>query len=72
MDIEIKDPKGDVVLSQTGMLGEQGHLALPNDVAPSPYAVFVTTTELEPRVSSPSFGLYGRFDISGSPCSCNC
>ena len=48
MDMEVKDPNGNVILSRQGMVGEKGHVAIPNDIASSPYAVFTTSTRLQP------------------------
>lgn len=48
MDIEVKDPQGKVILSKQQMLGERGHVALPDDTAESPFGVFVTNSSLAP------------------------
>ena len=50
LDIQIKDSQGEVIGAQEGVLGDQGHIALPNDIAKSPVGfVDATTTEkLEP------------------------
>lgn len=63
MDIEITDPKGDVILSQKEMLGEDGHVALPRNVASSPYAVFFTTTELEPGSYKFKLTIYDKLGV---------
>lgn len=63
MDMEIEDPNGDVILSQDSMLGEEGHLNLPNNVASSPYAVFITNTELEPGRYKFKLTIYDKLGV---------
>jgi hypothetical protein len=46
MDLEVTDPDGKVLLSQTRMLGEAGHSALENNYAASPYGTCTNTTDL--------------------------
>jgi len=48
MDMEITGPDDEILLSQTGMLGDEGHIALENNTAPSPYATCHTTTDIAP------------------------
>jgi len=48
MDMEITGPDGTVVLAANNLLGENGHLTLENNYAPTPYATFSTTTDLTP------------------------
>jgi len=48
MDMEITGPDETVILSQTEMLGDAGHLALDNNRASSPYATCYNTSELTP------------------------
>lgn len=47
IDMLVTDSAGKVILDEKGLLGDAGHLALPNDTAESPYGVFTTTPELE-------------------------
>lgn len=44
--MEIIGPDGEILLSQTGLLGDGGHIALEKNMAKSPYATCNTTTEL--------------------------
>lgn len=46
MSVEVTDSDGKVVYSQSDMLGENGHVLLPNDIAVSPYGVFNSSTEM--------------------------
>ena len=46
MSVEVTDPDGKIAYSQSDMLGENGHVLLPNDIAVSPYGVFNSTTEM--------------------------
>ncbi|MBN2762477.1 MAG: hypothetical protein JXR41_05270 [Bacteroidales bacterium] len=48
MDMEITGPDETVIFSQTGMLGDAGHIALENNRAAAPYATCLTTAELDP------------------------
>lgn len=48
MDLEVKDSQGKVIFSKSQMLGENGHVALTNDIAESPFGVFVTNSTLAP------------------------
>jgi hypothetical protein len=48
LDMEITGPDGRILLSQTGMLGNGGHIALKNNRASSPYATFNTTPDITP------------------------
>ena len=47
-DMEVTGPDGKVLLSQNGMLGDAGHVALENDHAKSPYGSCTNTANLEP------------------------
>ncbi|MBI4896168.1 MAG: hypothetical protein HY832_01335 [Candidatus Aenigmarchaeota archaeon] len=46
IDLAVTGPDGKSVLSQQGMLGENGHIALDGNVAASPYAGFPTTASM--------------------------
>jgi hypothetical protein len=48
LDMEITGPDGAILLSQTGMLGDDGHVALENNRAKSPYATCTTTPDIVP------------------------
>ena len=48
LDMEITGPDGAILLSQTGMLGDDGHVALENNSAKSPYATCTTTPDVVP------------------------
>jgi hypothetical protein len=48
LDMEITGPDNVILLSQTGMLGDGGHLALENNMAKSPYATCTTTPDVAP------------------------
>lgn len=48
LDMEIIGPDDTILLSQTGMLGDAGHVALVNNMAKSPYATYTTTSDIAP------------------------
>lgn len=48
LDMEITGPDGVILLSQTGMLGDGGHIALENNRAKSPFATCTTTPDVVP------------------------
>jgi len=48
LDMEITGPDGGILLSQTGMLGDGGHIALENNRAKSPFATCTTTPDVVP------------------------
>ena len=48
LDMEITGPDGGILLSQTGMLGDAGHVALENNKAKSPYATCTTAPDVAP------------------------
>jgi hypothetical protein len=48
LDMEITGPDGAILLSQTGMLGDGGHVALENNRAQSPFATCTTTPDVVP------------------------
>jgi hypothetical protein len=48
LDMEITGPDGGILLSQTSMLGDGGHVALENNRAKSPYATCTTTPDVAP------------------------
>ncbi len=60
IDLEVTGPKGEVVLSEKGLLGEKGHVFLPNDTAGSPYGIFSTTEGLEPGIYKMKLTIYDR------------
>jgi hypothetical protein len=67
MDIEVKDPNGAIIFSKQGLLGENGHVLIPNDIAASPYGTFTTTTEME--TGNYRIKLTVRDKVSGSSAS---
>ena len=48
LDMEITGPDGGILLSQNGMLGDGGHVALENNRAKSPFATCITTPDVAP------------------------
>jgi|GEM_PF-2544127 len=49
LDMELKEANGKLVGAKKGLLGEGGHVALPNDIAKTPYASLDTSvTKLKP------------------------
>lgn len=48
MDMEVIGPDDAIVISETGLLGDGGHLDLENNTASSPYASYTTTSEMKP------------------------
>lgn len=46
--MEVTDPDGKVILSEAGLLGDAGHIALENNSAGSPYGSCTNTAELAP------------------------
>jgi hypothetical protein len=60
IDMEVIDPKGNVILSRQGLLGENGHILLPNDTAESPYGIFSTTEQIEPGIYKMKLTIYDK------------
>ena len=48
IDVEVEGPEGEIIFKEDGMLGEEGHVNLENNVANSPYGSFSSTEGLEP------------------------
>jgi hypothetical protein len=48
IDLLVKDPKGNVILDKKNLLGEDGHIALKDGIASSPYGIFESHVGLEP------------------------
>jgi hypothetical protein len=49
LDMEVKEGNGKLLGAKKGLLGEGGHIALPNDIAKTPYASLDTSvTKLKP------------------------
>ncbi len=48
LDMDVKGPNEEVILSQQGMLGEKGHVDLLNNTVPSPGGSLTTTAAMEP------------------------
>ena len=60
LDMEIIGPDGAVVLSETGLLGDGGHLDLENNRASSPYGSYTSTTELQPGAYKFKMTIYDK------------
>ncbi len=60
MDIQVKDTKGKVILSQNNLLGIEGHRDLPGNVARTPYGVFKTSGQLVPGEYTITLTLYDQ------------
>ncbi|MBN1683908.1 MAG: hypothetical protein JW855_00470 [Gammaproteobacteria bacterium] len=60
MDLQVKDPDGKVLLEKKAVLGNKGHIALPDDIVPSPHAVFVTSSKLKPGKYTFSITIYDK------------
>ena len=60
MDMEVSDQDGNVLLNQTGMLGDNGHLELENGMAATPYATFSPNETLEPGAYKIKVRIYDR------------
>lgn len=60
MGIQVKDPKGNVVLSKPSLLGEKGRRVLENDVASSPYGTVNTTATTPPGKYEISLTVYDK------------
>ncbi len=48
IDLLVKDPAGTAILEQKDLLGEEGHIALKDGVASSPYGIFESSVGMEP------------------------
>lgn len=62
MDMTVTDPNGKIILSVTQMLGDQGHVALPDNIAASPYGIFSSTTSLTPGKYQIKLTIYDKID----------
>jgi len=60
IDVEITGPDGNILLSETGLLGDGGHLALENDIASSPEGTFSSTPEMAPGKYKFKMTIYDR------------
>ncbi len=60
LDMEVTGPDGTVLLSETSMLGEAGHIALENNRAKSPYGSCKHTSELQPGKYKFSLTIYDK------------
>lgn len=47
ININVKDSTGKLIFEKEDMLAENGHLALENDIAKSPYGIFYSSVELD-------------------------
>lgn len=64
MDLTVKGPEGEIVLTQESLLGAGGHVELEGGVAPSPNGVFVGAYDLEPGKYTMELTVYDK--ISGA------
>lgn len=60
IDVEITGPDGGILLSEPGLLGDGGHLALENDIASSPEGTFSSTPEMAPGKYKFKITIYDR------------
>lgn len=60
IDVEITGPDGEVILSETGLLGDGGHLKLENDIASSPEGTFSSTPDMVPGKYKFKMTIYDR------------
>jgi len=60
MDLEVLDADGNALFSQTGMLGDNGHLKLDNGMASSPYATFSPNETMEPGNYKMKVSIYDK------------
>ncbi len=60
IDVEITGPDGNILLSETGLLADGGHLALENDIASSPEGTFSSTPEMAPGKYRFKITIYDR------------
>lgn len=47
MNVQVVGPNDQIVLEQEDLLGENGHIVLPDDMAASPYGLFNTSDQLD-------------------------
>ena len=60
LDMEITGPDGGIILSQTGLLGDGGHVALENNMAATPYATCTTTPDVAPGAYKFKLTIYDK------------
>jgi hypothetical protein len=60
LDMEIIGPDGEVLLSQTGLLGDGGHVALENNKAETPFATCTTNPDVAPGVYKFKLTIYDK------------
>jgi len=48
LDMEVTNEADSLILDQKGLLGEGGHIDLPDNIAESPYGIFSTSSVLRP------------------------
>ena len=64
IDILVKDPTGSVILDKKGLLGEEGHRLLKDDIASSPYGIFESRVGLEQGLYQMTLTIFDK--ISGA------
>ncbi|HOU01483.1 MAG TPA: hypothetical protein PLL94_05810 [Bacteroidales bacterium] len=60
LDMEVTGPDGAVLLSETSMLGDAGHMALEKNYAKSPYGSCTHTNDLQPGNYKFSLTIYDK------------
>jgi len=60
LDMEVAGPDGKVLLSETSMLGDAGHMTLENNHAKSPYGSCTHTNDLQPGKYKFSLTIYDK------------
>lgn len=63
LDMEITGPDDKILFTQTGLLGDRGHIALQNDMASSPNATYPTTPDMIPGKYRFKLTIYDRIGI---------
>ncbi len=64
MDMEMKDSNGNIIATGKGLLGEDGHRALQNDISPALYTYF--TANLPPGNYKIKLTIYDKIDGSSA------
>ncbi|MBS3176860.1 hypothetical protein J4457_06520 [Candidatus Woesearchaeota archaeon] len=66
IDVEVKGPQGEIVLSKRGLLGDAGRDVLPNDIAESPYGSFATSEVLDKGEYMMTVTIFDKVDGSSA------
>jgi len=62
MDINVTYPDGTLNFSETGILGEDGHMDIENNIANYPHVFFYSTFNEEPGNYTISMAIYDKID----------